>query len=268
MPTESNLVGPLMLPVAVAGGDTPLRDQALDGILDYLAHWLKWGLDDKLAEMGGPNVASVVTDACPTGNRFPWDHGGSFMRAHDTGGVLENPLPGLWAWEESSQWSREFSTLTRDAVERTIKVQYIFPALQAPLGIAARSGVIGAVSRLFWKAAYHGRHSTWAYDGNPAGTQLFRALGLLGFTFVRGRPGRIAATPTAGAAGNGRSRGEGATQRFFPSYEATFSVIEPVGLNAALDADTITTRTFDIRVGEEEMTEADTLLLLQGEADP
>ena len=228
MPTETSAIGSAVVPVPSDGTNTTVEDRTLLGILDFLGFIIKEALDAKLTEQGGPVASTPLTDACPVDHRFPWDHGGSFMRPHVVDGVLTGvPLPGLWAWEVSSQWSKEGSTLVHDAIEREIKVQYIFPQLSLPDGINARHGLMGIVGKAIARAASRGLHMSYGYNGDGPGTPIWQSLNLLDFQFLRGAQGRLELVPAASTT-QGRNNASGAVQHFYPAYEATISVIERI----------------------------------------
>jgi hypothetical protein len=222
MPTANRYVGSALLPVEEGGTDSPLLDPTLTGLLAFTGHCIKAALDAKLAEMGGPG-SSPITDACPVGHRFPWNHSGSFMREHDVGGgVLAVPLPGLWMWGGSSEFDAETSTLVHDAYRRTISLHYIFPQLSIPLGYMARSGLMPAVERTLRAAFSECYHPT--YDG---GQSVDLSLGLLRVQLLGIQCGEMAPVPRGSRARGAGS--EGHEQKFFPAVQATLAVTERVG---------------------------------------
>ena len=233
-------VGLLSLPVAPSGTNTAIEDPTLIGLLDFLGFLIKDALDAKLTEQGGPVTSAAITDACPVGFRFPWDPQDNFMRPHNVGGAMVQPLPGLWAWEEGQLWSKEGSSLMVEAIEREIKVLYVFPQLATPDGMLARHGLMSAIGKTFARAAMIGLHHEYSYNGDPPGTPIWRSLNLVDFQYLKGAAGRLAQTPTAGAQQGGRGGAEGYVHRFYPAFTATFSVIEHVQ-PVSDDADTLQT---------------------------
>lgn len=229
MPSETLYVGGQLLPLESAGANSPIHDPTIVGLLDYFGFWLRTSLSAKLSEMGGPTDSTAIADACPAAHLFPWNHGGAFMRQHQTGvGVTAAPLPGLWMWSESEEWSKEYSTIMFDAVERTVRLHWIFPQVQIPNGFDARSGLAAAAGRAIIAACSNGRHPSYGYGADAPGTSVLLSLGIQHMGFVRGQAGMMAPVPGAGANGQGRSQSEGTTQRFFPAYDATIQVVERV----------------------------------------
>jgi len=222
MPTSSRYVGSQLLPLEEAGGDSALLDPTLTGLLAFAGHCIKHNLDAKLVEMVGPG-REPITDACPVGHRFPWDHRGSFMREHDVGGgALAVPLPGLWMWGGSSEYDQECSTLMHDAFKRTISIHYIFPQLSIPLGYRARSGLLSAVERTLRSAFSDLYHPTYN-NGQMVDTEL----GLIRVQMLGVQCGEIAPVPRGS-----RARGagtDGHEQKFYPAVQATLMVTERIG---------------------------------------
>lgn len=254
MPTYTSTVGPETLPLPVAGTDSALRDETIVGLLDYLAFWLRTDLSDKLAEMGGPTTSAAIIDACPAENLFPWDHGGTFMRVHPSTGATTAPLPGMWAWEVSCEPADDYATLLhRSVFRREIRVHYVFPLVQIPDGFNARSGLMSSVGRAFMRAGHFGSHTSYGYDGAPAGEPIWRTLQWRAFQFVKCEPGRIAVMPS-GAAQNtgGRPGNEGHVQRFYPALSSTWHVWERVEpKQAAYPDDAMQDGTFTILTGDD-----------------
>lgn len=222
-------IGSSTVPVEAAGTNTRILDPLLLGLLDYFAFWIRLTLNDKLAEMGGPIDSNAITDACPSDHLFTWDHKSTFTRKHTINGVERVPLPGMWAWEESSTSTKEGATLWFGAVQRTIRLHWIFPELQVP-GFGGRAGMQRAVGDALLQACDKGLHQDYGYNGDPAGTLILTSLGLHTLSFERGAPGRLEERPTASVVGNGGApASSGAVQRFFPAYDCTLKVIELIG---------------------------------------
>lgn len=234
MPTTSAYVGPLLLPIESAGANSPILDPTIAGLLAYFRHWIRESLNAKLAEIQGPDDSTTVEDACPLGNTFPWNHNSSFMRKHvcaDDPSTPRVPLPGMWMWSEGEESTKEGATLWYEARVRNMKLHWIFPEVQIPNGFMARSGLAGAVGAAIHKACETWRHPTFTPAGAAAGASILTTLNLLGIEFQRGAEGRMSQAPSNLVGGNkGTSGGEGAVQRFFPTYEASIRVWERVGL--------------------------------------
>jgi hypothetical protein len=222
---DVNTVGSLALPIDAGDLNESLDDPTLLGLLAYLGHWIKLSLDDKLANQEGPTTAGVTPDACPVANRFPWDHGGAFMRPVPP--ATTAPLPGLWAFERDAAMREE--TLYWSVFDRTIVVQYIFPELVSPIGMGTRNGLMAAVAKTIAKAIERGREASYAN-----GTPLFRALNVQSIDLVSCRQGRLEVIPGGTTAGTGRSNTSGTVHRFYPSVEAVLRVVERIGPDTAL----------------------------------
>lgn len=254
-------VGAESLPVAAAGDNIAWRDPTLVGLLDYFGFWIKHAIDDRLAELEGPTTSAAITDACPTGHRFPWNHNGSFMRPHKTAaGTMSVPLPGLWAWVVAETESDEGASLLYEgSVQREIKLCYVFPEVQLPDGFNARSGLMSSVARALQLAIQQRRHAVYGYESDANGTSILESLNLLGMRFQRGEPMLLGERPT-NAGGNGKRASEGAVLRFFPAYELTLQVLERIGVrDAVVPGDVMGDCTLDIDHGED-VTDATTVL--------
>lgn len=228
MPTASQYVGGQLLPIPTAGTDSHLLDPTASALLAYFGHWIKVSLDPKLSEMRGPVSSSAITDACPTGHRFPWDHGGSFMRKHMVSGVATVPLPGLWVWhvDDVPGDKNDGASLFHDTTVRLYHLNWIFPEVEIPDGYLARSGLASAVGRIIVAACDKQRHPTFGYGGDALGTPIASSLGALGVRFLRGKAHKMSSRPSAASvSGIGA---EGVATKFFPMYEAHIGVVERV----------------------------------------
>lgn len=225
-------VGTQTIPLPSVSANAPLRDPTLVGLLDYLGYWIKSALDTRLADLQGPESSSTITDACPTGHRFPWDHRGTFMRPQKTAsdGTMSVPLPGLWAWIESDTTTDEGATLLCETVmNRVVRVDYVFPEVQLPDGISARSGLVTSVGRIIALALDQGRHPAYGYGSDADGTFITQSLRLMAARFVSGEPVGLIPRPTSSTAGaQGLARSDGAVQRFYPAYQARIHVMERI----------------------------------------
>ena len=253
MPTNTSGVGPLVLPVPTTGQNSDLDDATLRGLLDFLGFWLRLSLNDKLAEQGGPTTAGAIASACPTTHLFPWQHQGTFVRPLP--GETYAPLPGLWAWEESAEATNEFATMLYECVKRTISVQYIFPELSAPKGIAGRNGLLASVMRTFAKAAEWGRHPTYGFDGDQINTPIATSCGWRNWAFKSARQVLESPMPGTGSTSQSAQRAGGAEKRFYPSLVATFEVWELIHLREPSGSDDMQPGGLIIQVLDEDISE-------------
>lgn len=257
------MAGGRLFPVEGSGTNSAHRDPVIDGLLDYFGHWLKFGLDAKLAEQQGPTTSAAVEDACPVENRFPWDHNGTFMRPHNTGEAAPVvALPGLWIWEESTERTKDGATLWGDDVLlRNLRLHWVFPQVQIPGGFAARSGLLTDAMRLVAKACFEKSHPTFTPSGATIGAGIINALGILGLELVSATPGRLSVLPSGGTAGNlGRPGNEGVVQRFYPALNVALRTWERVGeWLADAPADKMQDGSILIRAGDNTADTADLL---------
>lgn len=265
MPTNTTGVGPLVLPVPTTGANSDLDDPTLVGLLAYLGFWVRLTLNDKLAEQGGPTVAGAIADACPSSHLFPFDHQGTFVRPLP--GETAAPLPGLWAWDESSESTTEYATLLYEVVKRTITVQYIFPELTSPKGVVGRNGVLAAVMRTFAKAAEWGKHPTFGHDGDVVGTPIQNSCGWRYWQFKSAKQTTAASVPGSASSSQSSQRAAGAEKRFFPSLLATFEVWEQIGLQEPDAADDAIDGDLGIQIVDDSISD-DALPLMERVLDP
>jgi hypothetical protein len=247
MPTDNTSVGPLSIPVDAGNANEAFQDRTILGLLDYLGHWLRAGLNDKLGQMQGPETSAIVSDVCPVENLFPFNHEGTFVRRNETNAP---PLPGMWAWEDSQESSADGATILYDVVRREVRVQYIFPQVMVPKGVNARSGLIPAVSRIMAKAVERGRRSDYGFDGDADGTPIRESCSWLGFAYRGGRAEAAAMLPSGGQS-QAATRAAGAEKRFFPSFVGTFWIWERIGLQEPAEADASGPSDFTIAIKDE-----------------
>lgn len=218
MPIETSAVGSLTLPVETGGALSEFEDPTLLGLLSFLGFYLKDSLDDKLAEL-----TPTSADACPEANRHPFDPESTYVRLG---------LPALYAWPLNSK--RVQQTMTYEALEREIKVMYIFEELVKPIGMRARHGLLGAVDRIFAKASERGRHEDYAYGADALGTPIARSLNWVSWEFVGAEQGFASAIPgSSSRAASGSVDSQ--VQRGYPSLVATFKVVERIEPQTLVD---------------------------------
>lgn len=162
MPSVATIVGGTALPVSAGNPNSRIEDVVIDGLLAYLAHWIKWSLDAKLANLRGPDIITI-DDACPAANRFALD-----PRAWWPHPLIATGKPGLWLWQRSSK-RQPYSTVYAFR-ERTLSLLYAFPETLIPRGAPPREGLLNAVDASIFRACERGAHPTFAYGGKPAGT--------------------------------------------------------------------------------------------------
>jgi hypothetical protein len=235
----TGVVGSLSLPVDAGANLSSFEDPTLLGLLAYLRHWLRASLNSKLG-----NLSSRANDACPECNVFPFDPSGTWVRqAH----------PALYAWETRA--TRKPWTLVHDALEREIRVLYIFDDLVLPAGVEPWHGVVGAVGRVFAKAYARKRHPTFAYGDDAAGTALGISLNWVDWNYRSGEPVMLSAIP-GGSTRIGGSGSEAQEQRVFFGYQANFTVTERVDDDADV-GEPLTVGTFDIETGDDTSSTVD-----------
>lgn len=230
MPSTSYRVGGSLLPREAEGANSPYRDPVLDGLLSFFAHYVRTAVGAKVSEQQGPTSSARLDDACPEDNLFPFNHQSTFMRPHRRAGLPPEALPGMWLWVEGGEDTQEGATLwSRHVAAWTLRLDYVFPELQVPDGIAGRSGLLGDVGRALHKAAAQKSHPTFTPEGGALGSAVLRPLSLMGIALQRWSVAPLAGKPSTSAVGNGRSAAEGAAQRFFPAVSATLRAWARVG---------------------------------------
>ncbi len=225
MPSASNTVGLLSLPVPAGAQDSALDDPTLMGLLAYLGHWLGVSLDAKFAALRGTNATTA--GACPTANRFPWDPSTYFVRGDQKGGSEASHFPALYAWRIGRPQFLPYSSV-QDLRKQTIGVAYVFDELTLPGGWTRRSGVLSAVDGVFFSAVSRCYHPTFGLNGAPAGTPIAVSLRLSGpgLTYDGGEQTMLAPVP-----GQSLARGagqDGHVLRAYPTLRAQFTVYELV----------------------------------------
>lgn len=212
MATLVSKVGGQVLPVPVGAPHSDLADSTVVGLLDFLAFMLNEGLDPKLASMLGTTPAALAPAAS-----FPYDPGAYFVR---------NPVPALYLWWDGTA-KRSPWTLLYDLRVRTLNVMYVYDQVEAPAALTTRAGLLAAVDATFYRAAEHGFHPSYGYNGDPPGTRLFISLGIKGWTYEGGQPGlAVAIPPESQREGFGES--DGANQRGYLALRGTFTIYERV----------------------------------------
>lgn len=235
MPTTTNSVGLLTLPVPAGALNTALDDPTLTGLIDYLAFWLRAALNTKLA-----NLQGTAADAVPATHRFPWDPASYFVRGDQDGEA--NPFPALYCWWQG-RGVRERITLLKSARRRELGVCWVFEELVLPGALTDRYGLTGAADAAIQSACDLGYHPSYAYNGGPAGQHIAVSLGLTawGIRYENGQQGLMAPIPGQGAANAGLNSGraDGHIVRAFPCVNITLNVWEEIKPFEAADPDDV-----------------------------
>lgn len=196
-------------PIEVEAGAslTAINDKVLLGLMDYFAFWIKRALDAKLRVQ-----TPTSPDACPVGNRFPWDPSTYFV---------QNKFPALYCWSGPSK-SQQF-TIYKWARIREINLMLVFDEIVGPSGITVRHGLIPAAEAAVMTANYRGNHPEYSYDGDDLGTPIWQTLDLLAFKFISSEEGHMSPVPEIDARSN---QGSGFTVRYYPALICKFEVTE------------------------------------------
>lgn len=234
MPSLSSTVGAEPIPVPSGTANSRIADVAVDGLLAYLGHWIKYALDPKLAVLLGPDPALQITDACPTANRFAYDPKGWWVQC-----ILNTKLPGLWIWRKS--WKRiEYSTLYSWR-ESTIGLLYAFPEVLGPRGLPTWTAIPEVVDAAVTRAHQRGSHPTFAYCDKPAGTffpHTITAPGVLRWQYLDSTQALEAAGPATGS-GAGGMPDIGLEQYVYMTLRGTIVLHEKVLNDTLLDPDDV-----------------------------
>ncbi len=237
MPSASNTVGLLDLPVPAGAQDSALDDPTLVGLLAYLGHWLSVSLDAKFAALRGTNATTV--GACPAANRHPWDPSTYFVRGEQAGGTEASHFPALYAWRMGRPQFVQYSTV-QDLRKQTVGLAYIFDELTLPGGWTRRSGLLSAVDAVFFSAIANAYHPTFGHNSAPAGTPIAVSLRLSGpgLTYDGGEQAMLAPVP-------GQSLARGAEQdghvlRAYPTLRAQCTVYELISDFTSTDPGDVT----------------------------
>ena len=249
MPKPDSLVGPLALPIAVGATDAKLPDPVVVGLLAYVGHWIKWGLDAKLATMTAPPCLdpedpTAVADACPVANRVDSDP--SLL-------VKSFNKPALFGWWDGRDETKQF-TLVKKTRTRGIQFLYVFDGIRDSDGPSDTTGVSGqdrwsglqnAVAALMQRAFARMSHPSFTPPGLgiARGADIREALSLTALLYEGATPiglGEIdaeTARAAAGAAGSQRSMKEGGLSIVYPALLFSMKVTELIGADTFVDID-------------------------------
>lgn len=182
-------------PLAAGATDGVLRPAVADALLDFLAYYLNWALNARLAQMDPRNAEAV-----PTLNRFAYDPAELWP---------QNPVPALYVWWKGSGKAGH-STL-RERVEASYGFQYIAEQIKVPGGVEPLDGFGEIVDQVLRYAADQGYHPSYGYNGAPPGEMLNLSLGFQGWEIAESQPGRLRPVPGQ----------HGVDQHFYPAVIGT-----------------------------------------------
>ncbi len=238
MPTVDTFIGGLEVPVPAGAIDAPIPDPTVDGLLPYLAFWVQYVLNPKLATMTAP----PVTDACPVANRF----------GHNPAKLVERITPpALFGWWNGKSVVKSWTTI-KDVRQRDLNFLYVFPRIASDTGqsgikaVERYRGLISTVDAAWTRAISRRSHPGYAAPGFQPGTPIAIILGLNDIGYLGGQEGFLAEFPSASAREAAVQTGptklkRGSTRGIvqgYPSLLGTFRVLEEVGVDQPLPADT------------------------------
>lgn len=243
MPTVDTFVGNLEVPVPAGDTDAGIPDPTVDGLLPYLAFWTQYTLNAKLATMTAP----PVPDACPPANQYARNPSKLVARFN---------RPALFLWWNGKSVVKPFTTI-KDVRTRDLNALYVFDRIASDTTAGADAidryrGLISTVEAAWVRAISRRAHPGYAPPGAPgggnwpAGTPIAIALGLNDLNYLGGTEGWLAEFPTASARESAVQTGptrlkRGLTQGMlqgYPSLLGVFRVVEEVGVDQAVPADT------------------------------
>ena len=214
----------------------------------YVAHWIKWGLDAKLATMTAPpckdpDDVTAVANACPTANRFGVDP--SLL-------VEQFNKPALFCWWDGRD-ERKPLTIVKTTRVRGIQFLYVFDALRdsdgpSDTGVEASArwaGLLNVVASLMHRAFVRYSHPTFtpSTTGAAAGADIRISLGLTSLLYEGGQPlglGELdaeAVRQAASAAGSRQTTREGGFSVIYPCLRFSAKVTELIGADEFNDLD-------------------------------
>ena len=221
-----DLFGVMTIPVSAGSMLSTFQDKTILGLMDYIGWYIKYAIDDKLATL--PPTSS---DAAPAANRYPWNPGTTFV---------QNGFPAIYMWQESSVLEQE--TLIYYKRIRRLGFKYYFDEVVSPGGLQARHGLIPAVDAALQLAFATGRHPSYSYDGDAAGTPIWRTLNLRDLRLVSTSSEMEASVPDVDARS---TAGKGHVIREYPVLVAEIEAVERVTLGYRTDADNVSDQLTD-----------------------
>lgn len=225
------------MPTGVIGAR--FADPLLDAVLDFAAWYIKNALDARLAQV---TPAGIITDACPTANRFTFD-------PTDPQGVhVAMPLPSLFVYWDGPSKVTQWTTVWTYRV-RNLGVLYCYEELPTQASKIERTGWANAVDAAWHKMGHRQAHSSYTPSGGTAGMTMSQALAPLGvvdWKYLGGEMGRFGIEEGPHAA----RRAKKTSGRDWPSIKGTFEVWERIESVVMEDpADVLADGTFTFNVG-------------------
>jgi hypothetical protein len=162
MPSSIGTVGPLQLPLPPGAANSAVDDPTLAGLAAFLAFWLNYDLNAKLASLntGRSDDGSPVITAVPVGNVFLWNPTkptAFFTRGAGDGAA--HPLPALYVWDDKDK--RAPFGQVRGMRERTVMAAWIFEEALLPAWHVDRHGLRAAACATLFRAIEQGWHEAY-----------------------------------------------------------------------------------------------------------
>lgn len=255
MPTNDGYVGPLEIPVPQNGQYTSFTDPTIQGLLEYFAHWIRYGLGGKYTD-----VNNNIADAMPEDNLFPFDPTENWVR---------KSTPAVYLWWVGESQRIEYS-IAKKVRKRRFRLFYVATEVVMPGGGKAYSGMPGAVDAILHKASAHGYHSTFGYNGDPVGTPISQSLDLVGWQYDGGKQDFSQRIPNVAA--NPGGAGGGHATRGYPVLFGNVTVWEEIEAPTLSDSDSALDISLSINVNDPSddrgpLTILDRYLISPSEAD-
>jgi hypothetical protein len=217
MPSEASAVGALELPIAPGAVGDKLADPIIEAVLSFAGFYIKDALDEKLKNI---LPSGLMLDAVPNANRFDFDP------LEPQGIKVTLPVPCLFVWWEGISTVME-KTLLYSFRVRNLHLLYVFPELPKLSEVKRRAGLISSVDAAMHKMSERQLHTSYSYNGNPAGMGIAQALaplGVVGWEYVGGQPGRFGIDEGPGA----DRRVKKHSARDYPALRGVFKIHEKV----------------------------------------
>ena len=181
-------------PLSAGPANGVLAPAVATALLDFLAYYLNWALNPRLAQMAPFNAEAV-----PAGHRFTYDPAELWP---------QNPTPALYVWWKGSNKSGH-STL-RERIEASYGFLYVGEQIKIPSGedgLEPLDGFGETVDQVIRYAADQGYHPAYGYNSAPPGEMLNLTLGWQGWEIADSQAGRLRPVPGQ----------QGIDQHFYPA---------------------------------------------------